>query len=95
MLYQENKDRGLLVVGVAGTQIFGADDTQTLMNFVEQTGVTFPIVRNEGSEDQFQWPPGSAPYPRTAILDAAGSVVYLASEHDQGAVEGVIAGQWE
>ncbi len=91
MLYQAHKDEGLLVVGVAGTQIFGPDDTATLFEFVDQTAVTFPIARNEGSEDEFRWPQGSAPYPRTAILNADRQVVYLASDHDKGALEGVMS----
>ncbi len=78
------------MVGVAGTQIFGADDAGAIDAFVAQTGVSFPIVRNDGSEQEIGWPPGSAPYPRQALVDADHRLLYVASEHDETALEQAI-----
>jgi len=69
----------LTVIGVA-TGSFGEDE-DTLASFLEQTGVTFDVVWDRDTYGTYDWPAASSPFPRQALLDADGRVVYLASEH--------------
>jgi hypothetical protein len=63
-IWQPFKDQGVLVFG-----IHGGEQTALLEDFVEQTGVTFPIVQDSGTRGLFAYPPGSNyPYPRDVVV---------------------------
>lgn len=78
---------GLLVVGVNTT-----DSEDTLQQFVEQTGVTFPVgwdveesyAAFKAAED------GISPYPLDVVVDRAGKITYLSREYDSGALQAAV-----
>lgn len=82
-LHQRYPD--LTVIGVAGGG-FG-DRQETILDFVEQTGVTFPIVWDESTLNGWDFPENISPYPRQVLLDAEGRATYIASEHQAGALD--------
>ncbi len=78
-LYQDHRDDGFVPLGIAARG--GFDETEeTLDAFVEQTGVTFAIVWDDGTRQQFAWPPAISPYPRHALVGRDGVIRYLAAE---------------
>ncbi len=84
---QDLADTGVQVVGVAPAN----EDVATVGNFVDQTGVTFPIVWDDQSlRGQIEWPAGISPYPRQVVLDGEGRIVYVATEHRDAALRSAI-----
>ncbi len=71
------------------TGSFG-ERASTIEDFVEQTGVTFPVVWDADTYRSWGWPEATSPFPRQALLDANGRAVYLASEHQEGALDAAI-----
>jgi peroxiredoxin len=64
-IYQEYRDQGVLVYG-----IHSGDDPGLLADFREQTGVTFPFERDEGTRVMLSFPEGVGyPYPRDVVVD--------------------------
>lgn len=63
-MWQSFRDRGVLVVGIHRGE--PADD---LADFVEQTGVTFPIRADRSTLQRLAFPPGVGyPYPRDVVI---------------------------
>jgi len=67
-------------------------------DFIEQTGVTFPVGWDDnGSYRRFRPPSGISPFPLDVVIDREGRIVYLSGEFDseamQRAVEQVLAEQ--
>lgn len=57
-------------MGVRVIGIHGGESAQQLANFSEQTGVSFPLLRDEGTRSQFAYPAGvNFPYPRDVVVD--------------------------
>ena len=50
--------------------IYGNEDPGQVADFIEQTGVTFPVIPDEGSTlSQFDFPGGVGyPYPRDVVI---------------------------
>lgn len=89
-IHQLYSDEDLLVVGLAAE--FGFGETQEVVEaFVDQTGVTFPVVFADGSVlNDVDWPDSLSPYPRQLVLDRDHRIVYVASEHHQSDLERAI-----
>ncbi len=68
----------------------GGDSDAQLEAFLEQTGIHFPLVRDEGTYSQFSWPPSISPYPRQALIGRDGTVAYVNSEHQLEALENAL-----
>lgn len=63
-IYRKLKDQGVRVFG-----IHPGDPPAQVAAFVEQTGVTFPIVANQGTLSQIVFPDGVGyPYPRDVVV---------------------------
>lgn len=64
-VYQRYRDQGVLVFG-----IHPGDPPEKVEDFIEQTGVTFPIVADENfSRGLFAFPAGVGyPYPRDVVI---------------------------
>ena len=63
-MWRELQDDGVLVYG-----LHGGERDDLLADFVEQTGVTFPIIDARGTRNSFNYPPGSRyPYPRDVVI---------------------------
>lgn len=61
---EDFRDRGLLVYG-----IHRGEDPDLLEDFIEQTGVQFPIVRDSGTISTFAFPAGVGyPYPKDVVI---------------------------
>ena len=64
-IYQKYKDKGVLVYGV-----HQSESSSQLADFVAQTGVSYPIVEDQGTLSQLGFPEGVGyPYPRDVIID--------------------------
>ena len=60
------------------------DDEALIEAFVEQTGVSFPVVYDEGYLiSQVNFPSSLSPFPRQILIDADGRIAYVASEHSE------------
>ncbi len=63
-LWQPFRDRGVLVIGIHSGEPAG-----DLADFVEQTGITFPVVGDRGTRQRLAFPPGVGyPYPRDVVI---------------------------
>ena len=63
-IYQKYKDQGVLVYG-----LHGGEAANQLADFIDQTGVTFPIVNHQGTISELSFPPGVGyPYPRDVVI---------------------------
>lgn len=88
MISNTYADQGFAVIGINTRQF---NESQfTLERFLEQTQVTFDVVWDENTKGWFGWPAAIAPFPRQAVIGRDGTIRYLASEHDAGAVEAAI-----
>lgn len=82
-----------MVLGVAGDGLFGGEDEQTLARFIQQTRVTFPVVR--GAESRAEYGDAKArisPFPFDVIIDRNGTVRYMATKFDAQAMMRVVDG---
>jgi len=62
-----------------------------LADFVEQTGVTYPILKDSGTLWQFDYPPGSGyPYPRDVIIDKNGVIRSIKSSFNVAEAEALV-----
>ncbi len=69
-LWREHGDAGLLVFGLNG-----GDPADQLAAFLEQTGITFPVIDARGTAGLFNYPPGVGyPYPRDIVIGKDGTV---------------------
>lgn len=63
------------------------ENQQTLEAFAEQSGLTYPVIDHEGSIHAIRFSgDGGAPYPRDAIIDQQGRVVYASNEYQSQAI---------
>ena len=63
-IWQAYADEGVLVFGV-----HPGDPPEAVADFIEQTGVSFPLLADEGTIYDFDFPPGAAyPYPRDVVI---------------------------
>lgn len=64
-IWQQYKGQGVLVYG-----LHPGEPLKELNDFIEQTGVTFPIVNSNNTLYNFDFAPGVGfPYPRDVIVD--------------------------
>lgn len=55
--------------GVAVYGLHQNEPAQALQDFIEQTGVTFPVLSDQGTLGQLSFPAGTGyPYPRDVII---------------------------
>jgi peroxiredoxin len=72
-VYQANKDKGLIVVGIATT-----DNAEAVQKVIEEKGITFPVVlKDEKIQEAF----GGEGSPETFIISKEGNI----TEHIKGA----------
>lgn len=86
-LWQKYRDRGVVVLGLSGSGLFGSESASTIASFIEQTGVSFPIVRGDSTYFDYANPDGAiSPYPLDVIIDRDGTITYLRHEFDGDAM---------
>ncbi len=75
------------MLGLSGRGLFGSESTSTLAAFVQQTGVSFPILRNDTTYFDYANPDGAiSPFPLDVIVDRQGNIAYLRHEFDAEAM---------
>lgn len=75
------------MLGLSGRGLFGKESTSTLAGFIDQTGVSFPILRGDNTYFEYADPDGAiSPFPLDVIVDAAGNIAYLRREFDLDAM---------
>lgn len=75
------------MLGLSGGGLTGGESAATLTSFVDQTGVTFPILRNDRTYFEYANPDGSiSPFPLDVIVDKTGTIRYLRHEFDGAAM---------
>ena len=82
------------MVGV-NVPLFG-ETTQTIERFIEQTQVSFDILRDvEETFGGFAWEESVSPFPREVLIDADGRILYMSSDLQlrqlREAIEGALA----
>ncbi len=83
------RERGddLLILGVAPS----GEGLETVNAFLDQTGVSFPIVRDDDSlRHRIEFPSALSPYPRQVLIGPDGRVEYVASEHRDSELEAAL-----
>ena len=77
-------------LGLSGDGL-GSETPATVAAFKEQTGVTFPLLLNDTTYDQYANSDGKiTPYPLDVVANGAGDIVYLRHELDIVALEAAI-----
>lgn len=85
-MYERYKDQGVLVYG-----LHRGEDPDQLANFVEQTGVGFPIVHDGGTYYSFGWAEGVGyPYPRDVVIGPDLRVLSVKNSFDIQETEALI-----
>lgn len=79
------------MLGLSGSGLTGAENQTTVANFRDQTGVTFPLLLNDWSYDDYAFPNGwISPYPLDVIVDQQGIVRYIGRQYDGEVVKATI-----
>lgn len=82
------RDRGLLVLGLSSG---GHASDAELDAFLDATGVTFPVVRDDDDTyAAYAWNDALAPYPIDLVVDEDGRITYLAREYDPAALRAAV-----
>jgi hypothetical protein len=89
-LANQHADEGLIVIGINSGGLGGGETQDNVEAFLEQTGIHFPVVWDDGSYSDWGWPTATAPFPRQAVVGRDGVVVYIASEYQGDAVEAAV-----
>ena len=69
-IWSDLQGQGVLVFG-----IHPGDPESLVQDFIEQTGVTYPIVRDQSTRGLYAYPPGTNfPYPRDVVVGKDGTI---------------------
>ena len=63
-VWQRFRDQGVLVYG-----LHGDEDPKLLADFVEQAGLSFPVVHGNYTIQSFDFPTVGYPFPRQVVID--------------------------
>jgi len=77
-LWEQYQGQGVLVYG-----LHGGEPAKELTDFIEQTGVTYPILTSNGTAYQFTYAPGVGyPYPRDVVIGKDGTIRSIKNSFD-------------
>jgi len=85
-IWQNFNQEEVIFVGISNT-----NSQSVISNFVEENGLTFPILYDSGSSggvqggdtyDLYYMPNDGSPYPRDFVIDQEGIIVYANNEID-------------
>lgn len=86
VIYQKYKEQGVLVYGV-----HGGEPAFMLEDFLEQTGVSYPLIKDQGTLNQFSFPPGVGyPYPRDVVIGKDLTVHSIKNSFNAGEMEALV-----
>ncbi len=84
-IWQEYKNEEFMILGISNESI------QRLESFIEDQGITFPVLQDQsGVYGRYNQPGSQSPYPRDFIVDPEGILRYAATEYDPGAMIQII-----
>lgn len=82
----------MVVLGLNSGGLGG--ETQALIQaFIDQTGVTFPIVQDAQGFSQWESSPGISPFPFDIVVDKNGVIKQMYREYDATALEDAIVSE--
>jgi hypothetical protein len=85
-IWQKYKDQDVLVFGIYDGELQSALD-----DFAEQTGVTFPLVKDKGTLYKFAFPEGVGyPYPRDVVIGKDLTVRSIKNSFDPNDIDELI-----
>ncbi|MCH9685213.1 MAG: redoxin domain-containing protein [Deltaproteobacteria bacterium] len=85
-IWQEYQDQGVLVFG-----IHPGDPPEAVANFLEQTGITFPVLADEGTLFDFVFPSGVGyPYPRDVVIGKDLTVRSIKNSFNQAEMDSLV-----
>lgn len=85
-IWQKYADQDVLIFG-----IHPGDPQPLVDDFIEQTGVTFPIVSDQGTLRSFDFPTGVGfPYPRDVVIGKDLTVRSIKNSFDVGEVDTLV-----
>lgn len=72
----------MTVIGI-NTGGLGGENAATIQAFIQQTGVTFPVVEDLG-QSYGSWVQAAvpSPFPLDIVIDRDGYVIYISHEYD-------------
>jgi peroxiredoxin len=76
----------VVVIGVNGGGLLGGDDGPRIDAFIRQTGVTFPVVMDQGQTQLYDQGPAISPYPVDVVIDRDGTIRAIFTEYDADAL---------
>lgn len=86
-IWEKFRDRGVIVLGLSGSGLFGTESRATVEAFREQTGTTFPLLLGDRSYRGYGAPDGAiSPFPLDVIVGPDGTIEYLRREFDGDAM---------
>ncbi len=76
-IWQKYKDRGVVVIGAS------SENTNKIQQFVQEQGITFPILKDSGGGlySSYRLAGAISPYPRDYIIDQNGVFAYTNVEY--------------
>ena len=75
------------MVGVAEGGLQGGDTPQIIQNFIDQTGVTFPVgFDTTSSYNLYPRLDAISPFPLDVVIGRDGNVAYVSREYDAAAL---------
>ncbi len=85
-IWKKYEDQGVLVYGIHPNE-----SPQQLEAFLEQTGISFPVLADVNSKNQFAFPPGVGyPYPRDVVIGKDLTVRSIKNSFNVPEMEGLI-----
>jgi len=86
-IWQQHGGTGdLLVYG-----LHSGETPQKLADFIEQTGITFPVLHSNGTLGRFSYPPGVGyPYPRDVVIGKDLTIRSIKASFDAGEMEALV-----
>ncbi len=87
-IWQRYRDSGVRVYGV-----HPGESAQQLADFVEQSGITFPLLADLGTRTMFEYPQGVGyPYPRDVVIDEELVVRSIRNSFDASEMDALVRG---
>ncbi len=85
------QSQGVSVIGIDQGGLMGGDTTAIVNQFIDQTGVTFPIGW-DSSDSYFAFPNAESisPFPLDVVVDRDGKIAYVNREYDAEALLDVV-----
>ncbi len=90
-MHEELAEQGVLFYGLS-VPWFG-ENAQTLAAFVEQAGLTFPVLDHHETQGLINFGgTNTFPFPRDVVVDQTGHIVWASTDYDGQGLRALIDG---